>query len=106
MTGMMFRTNIAENEAMLFVFATPHRTGFYMKNTVVPLSVAYLDSKGAIREIHDLQPKNLDPVPAKTDDIQYVLETAQGWFKRHNVGAGAVVRTEKGTLEQTFFRRK
>src|SRR5262245_10530622 len=46
MTGMMFRTNLAENEAMLFVFPVPHRTSFYMKNTTVPLSAAYIDPEG------------------------------------------------------------
>jgi len=106
MTGMMFRTNLAETEAMLFVFAFPHRAAFYMKNTVVPLSVAYIDPKGVILEIHDLKPKNLTSVPAAADNVQYVLETTQGWFKRHNVGVGAVVRTERGTLGQTFFGGK
>lgn len=106
MTGMMFRTNLAENEAMLFVFPWPHRTSFYMKNTLVPLSAAYLDPEGVIREIHDLQPGDLQGKEAKVDNIQYVLETTQGWFKRRNLGPGAVVRTEEGTLPQTFFKRR
>lgn len=103
MTGMMFRTNLAENEAMLFVFPYEHRTSFYMKNTVVPLSAAYIDSKGVILEIHDLQPKDLRGAEANADNIQYVLETTQGWFKRHNLGTGVVIRTERGTLGKTFF---
>jgi uncharacterized membrane protein (UPF0127 family) len=106
MTGMMFRTNLAENEAMLFVFPYAHQTGFFMKNTIVPLSAAYIDAKGVILEIHDLQPRNLESVMAETDKVQYVLETTQGWFKRHNLTAGAVIRTDAGTLEQTFFGRR
>lgn len=104
MTGMMFRESMAENEAMLFVFPTPHQASFYMKNTLVPLSCAYLDNDGTILEIHDLQPKNETAVPAATDRIRFVLETKQGWFQRHPVGIGTVISTERGSLLQTFFR--
>lgn len=106
MTGMMFRTNLAENEAMLFVFPWPHRASFYMKNTRVPLSAAYIDPEGVIREIHDLHPGDLQGKEAQVDNIQFVLETTQGWFKRRNLSPGAVVRTEEGTLSQTFFKRR
>jgi len=105
-TGMMFRTNMAENEGMLFVFTFPHRASFWMKNTVLPLSAAYIDSEGAIVEIHDLQPLNTNSVVATSERIQYVLETNQGWFKHHNIGPGTVIRTERGSLQETFFRRK
>ena len=100
-TGMMFRTNLAESEAMLFVFRFPHRTSFYMKNTIVPLSCAYIDSEGIIREIHDLQPLNENPVEAASDEIQYVLEVKQGWFERNRVPVGTLVRTERGSLAET-----
>lgn len=106
MTGMMFRTNLAENEAMLFVFPWPHRTSFYMKNTRVPLSAAYIDPDGVIREIHDLTPGDLQGKEAQVDNIQYVLETTQGWFRRRQLGPGAVVRTEEGSLPQTFFKNR
>lgn len=106
MAGMMFRTNIAETEGMLFVFPYPHQTGFWMKNVTVPLSAAYIDSQGAILEIHDLEPGNTNPVVAGSDRIQYVLETAQGWFPRNGVNTGAVIRTDRGSLAETFsFRR-
>jgi hypothetical protein len=105
-TGMMFRTNMLENEAMLFVFAVPHGAAFYMKNTLVPLSVAYLDRQGTILEVHDLKPLDETPVEAQSDDIQYVLETPQGWFERHKVGTGTVVHTELGSLPEKFFRRR
>ena len=103
-TGMMFRTNLAENAAMLFPFAQPHRASFYMKNTTVPLSAAYIDPDGVIAEIHDLKPLDESSVTAGSDQIQYVLEVNQGWFARHGVTTGAVVRTPQGTLRQTFFR--
>jgi hypothetical protein len=55
-TGMMFRTNMLENEGMLFVFGQPHQVGFWMKNCPLPMSCAYLDAKGVILELHDMEP--------------------------------------------------
>jgi uncharacterized protein len=104
-TGMMFRTKMAENEAMLFVFGRPHQASFWMKNVDLPLSAAYIGPEGDILEIHDLQPQNTNSVTAASERVQYVLETPQGWFKRHNLGPGTVVRTERGSLAETFFRK-
>ncbi len=101
-TGMMFRTNMAENEGMIFVFPMPQRADFWMMNTILPLSAAYIDPDGQIVEIHDLQPHDTNSVRAATDNIQYVLETRQGWFKRHNIKEGTVIATERGTLRKTF----
>jgi uncharacterized membrane protein (UPF0127 family) len=104
-TGMMFRTNMLENEGMLFVESIPHRAAFWMKNTVLPLSAAYMDPEGVILEIRDLQPHNTNAVIATSDRVQFVLETKQGWFQRHNITSGVVVKTERGSLRETFFRR-
>jgi len=105
-TGMMFRTNLAENAGMLFVFAVPHRASFWMKNCPLPLSAAYIDPEGVILEINDLQPHNTNSVVASSEQVQFVLETNQGWFKRHKVTAGMVVRTEHGALLDTFSRQR
>jgi uncharacterized membrane protein (UPF0127 family) len=94
-----------ENEAMLFPFPGPHRASFYMRNTRVPLSAAYIDPEGVIQEIHDLQPLDETPAQAASDNIQYVLEVKQGWFQRHNVTTGAAVRTPHGELKKTFSFR-
>lgn len=104
-TGMMFRESIAEDEGMLFVFAAPHRAGFWMKNVDVPLSCAYIDPEGVILEIHDMEPHNEEPIEAQTARVQYVLEVAQGWFERHNIGPGTLIMTDRGTLKETFARR-
>jgi len=103
-TGMMYRTNLAEGEAMLFVFARPHRTAFYMRNTTVPLTAAYIDIEGTILELHDLEPLNETPVPAESDQVQFVLETPRGWFGRHEVRPGAVLRTPYGSLRELDWR--
>jgi uncharacterized membrane protein (UPF0127 family) len=103
MTGMMFRTNIAETDAMLFVFSRPYRVSFWMKNCPESLSAAYIGPDGVIEEIRHLEKNDTNSVVAATDNIQYVLETKDGWFTRHNVGPGTVIRTGKGSLQETFF---
>jgi uncharacterized membrane protein (UPF0127 family) len=77
-----------------------------MKNTLVPLSAAYMNPEGVILEIHDLEPQNTNSVVAASDRVQFVLETSRGWFQRHAVRAGMVVRTERGSLQETFFSRR
>jgi uncharacterized membrane protein (UPF0127 family) len=104
-TGMMFRESIGEDEGMLFVFLQPHRASFWMKNVSVELSVAYLDPEGRILEIHDLVPGEENPVEAASARVQFVLETARGWFSRHEVRPGTLVRTASGSLRQTFVNR-
>lgn len=101
--GMMWRTNVPDTEGMLFVFGRAHQTGFWMKNVPMDIDVAYLDPEGTILEIHRLERQNTNPVVAKTAKVQYALETAVGWFERKGVGVNAVVRTERGSLQETFF---
>jgi len=105
-TGMMFRTNMPENTAMIFVFDHPGPKNFYMRNCVVPLSAGYIEPDGALAEIVDLQPGDEVGVQSQTSNLQFVLEVPQGWFTRHNVRTGAVVRTERGSLRETFFRQR
>lgn len=103
--GMMFRTNIAESEAMLFVFPYAARVSFWMKNVPIPLSCAYVNGEGVIVELHELKPHDETAVVAESREVQFVIETAQGWFERNQVGVGTLVRTERGSLRETFFGR-
>ena len=105
MTGMMWRTNMPENTAMIFVHPTPRQAGYWMKNCYVPLSIAYIDTDGVILEIRDLKPHDTNSVVSASTHVRFALETPQGWFQRHNIGPGAVVRTERGALAETFLRR-
>lgn len=105
-TGMMFRTNMPENTAMIFVFGDAQPRSFYMRNCVVPLSAAYIAPDGTILEIIKLQPGDEVGVQSKSDNIQFVIEVPQGWFDRHNIAPGALVRTERGSLLETFFSRR
>jgi uncharacterized protein len=106
MTGMMFRTNILETDAMLFAFPRPVRASFWMKNCPESLSAAYIGPDGVIEEIHHLEKNDTNSVVAAADNIQYVLEVKDGWFARHNISKGAVIRTEKGSLAETFSRNR
>lgn len=105
MTGMMWRTNMPENTAMFFVHPYPRQAGYWMKNCYVPLSIAYIDPEGTILEIHDMQPHDTNTVLSASLNVQFALEVPQGWFQRHRVSPGAVVRTERGSIPQTFLRR-
>ena len=104
--GMMFRTNMPENTAMLFPLPYTQPASFWMKNCPLPLSAAYIDPEGVIQEIHDLQPFNTNAVVAASNNIRFVLETSQGWFQRHHISPGVAIATERGPLMQTFFRRR
>jgi uncharacterized membrane protein (UPF0127 family) len=105
-TGMMFRTNLVENEGMLFILSGPQRASFWMKNCPKPLSCAYIDPQGIIQEIHDMEPFNTNAIVADSENVVFVLETARGWFERSSVRTGMVVRTERGSLADTFLRRR
>ena len=103
--GMMRRTNMTEMDGMLFTFPSPGQRAFYMRNTVLPLSCAYIDPEGTILETYDMKPLEETPIQSKSDQVQYVLEMNQGWFERHGVKPGVAVSTERGTFPQTFRRR-
>ena len=102
LTGMMFRKSMGENEGMLFVLPVAERAGFYMRNTLVPLQIAYIDPAGTILELHELKPLDESPVYSTATNIQFVLEMNTGWFTRNNLGTGAVIRTQLGPLPNAF----
>jgi uncharacterized membrane protein (UPF0127 family) len=98
--GMMWRTNLAEMNGMLFAFPQPHRARFWMRNTLVPLSSAYIDPDGNILEFHEMKPRDETLIEAASENVQFVLEMNPHWFERHGVQVGAVIRTERGTLKE------
>ena len=102
---MMYRKEMGENEGMIFVFPQAHRASFYMRNTYLPLSCAYIDTEGVILEIRDMKPLDETPIVATTDWVRFVLETPQGWFARHQIAPGTVIRAERGSLAQILLRR-
>ena len=106
-TGMMFRTNVTDESAMLFILIPfPQQANFWMKNCPHSLSAAYISPDGVIQEIHHLEKNDTNGVLSATSNIGYVLEVNDGWFQRHGVNTGMLVRTEIGSLQQTFFRNR
>ncbi len=101
-TGMMYRTNVTDDSAMLFVLPQPQVASIWMTNGPVSLSAAYIGPDGVIEEIHHLEKNDNVPVTATNNNIYYVLEVNDGWFARHNISVGMLIRTERGSLNQTF----
>ena len=86
-TGLMFRHGLAEGRGMIFVYDSDRYLGFWMKNTYIPLSIAYLSADGVILEIFDMQPLSLETVQS-TKPARYALEVPQGWFKQAGLEPG------------------
>ena len=105
-TGMMFRTNILETDAMLFNLRYPQPANFWMKNCPESISVAYITADGVIQEIHHLEKFDTNGVVAARNDIVFALETKEGWFARHNIAPGTVIQSEKGPLADVLLRRQ
>jgi uncharacterized protein len=89
--GLMFRKKLSDNEGMLFVYPQPHITGMWMKNTLIPLSVAFIDDKGVIINVEEMKPETLDAHMAKAP-AKYSLEMSSGWFKKRKLGAGTKIK--------------
>jgi uncharacterized protein len=88
--GLMFREKMGSNEGMLFVFEQPQKVCMWMKNTLLPLSVAFLDEKGRIINIEDMKPQTLESHCA-AKPARYALEMNEGWFRQKNIKAGIVL---------------
>ena len=87
-TGLMNRSSMGVNEGMLFIFEQPARQCFWMKNTLLPLSIAFLDDQGVVVNIADMQPQSLDS-HCSARPVRLALEMNQGWFARRGVKAGS-----------------
>ncbi|TVQ24817.1 MAG: DUF192 domain-containing protein [Spirochaetaceae bacterium] len=85
--GLMHRESLPEGQGMLFVFEQDQRLSFWMKNTHIPLSIAYISSDGIIREIHDMTPLSLDAIRSSRS-VRYALEVNQGAFEAAGIEPG------------------
>ncbi len=89
MRGLMYRTALAEDRGMLFAYPDEEHRSFWMKNTLIPLSIAFMDSEGRIVDIQDMKP--LDDKPphyVSTEPARYALEVNKGFFEERGVGVG------------------
>jgi uncharacterized protein len=85
--GYMFRKNIPNGTGMLFLFDRDQMLSFWMKNTPHPLSIAFIDAHGCIRDIFDMTPYSLVNINS-TVNVRYALEVPQGWFARTGITTG------------------
>ncbi|WP_394779980.1 DUF192 domain-containing protein [Undibacterium sp.] len=88
--GLMNRTKMGANEGMVFDFGAPAGVCMWMKNTLIPLSVAFMDAEGKIINIEDMQAQTLDSHCAKKA-VRYALEMNLGWFKQKNIKPGSKI---------------
>ena len=86
-TGLMHRRQMAQHEGMLFVYDEPGVHCFYMRNTLLPLSIAFIGDDGTIVHLDDMQPLTLEShCPPRA--VRFVLEMNQGWFEKRNIKPG------------------
>ncbi|MDP8952997.1 MAG: DUF192 domain-containing protein [Actinomycetota bacterium] len=93
--GLMERTELAENAGMLFVYEREQPLSFWMRNTTIPLSIAYIDAEGRIVDIQDMQPLDETPRPS-AEPARYALEVNQGFFEKRGVKVGDEVEVPSG----------
>lgn len=85
--GLMFRKEMPQHEGMLFVFEQPSRQCFWMKNTLLPLTAAFVEDDGTIVNLADMKPQTLDG-HCSDKPVRFVLEMNHGWFAKKNIKAG------------------
>lgn len=90
-TGLMFRKTMPSSDGMLFVFEQPGVQCFWMKNTLLPLSVAFLDNDGSIVNIDEMQPETLDS-HCSAKPVRFVLEMNKSWFDSRGVKVGTKIK--------------
>jgi uncharacterized membrane protein (UPF0127 family) len=88
--GLMHRESLPENRGVLFCYGTDERLSFWMKNTSIPLSIAFISRDGTIKQISDLEPYDESPVSCSSR-CRWALEVNRGWFHRNSINVGDAV---------------
>ena len=89
-TGLMFRKEMPQSEGMFFVFEQPSQQCFWMKNTPLPLTAAFVADDGTIVNLVDMKPLSTDS-HCSAKEVRYVLEMNQGWFAKKGIKAGSKI---------------
>jgi uncharacterized protein len=90
MLGLMFREKLDKDQGMLFIYPQDQYLSFWMKNTKIPLSIAFMNSSGEITQIESMSPYSLTSHVSK-DKGRYALEMEEGWFRKNWVKVGSKV---------------
>ena len=85
--GLMFRDELEENSGMLFAFQEEGQKYFHMKDTTIPLDIAFINKEGIIESIKELVPLSTVPVSSESN-VLYALEVNRGWFEKNGIGVG------------------
>ncbi|MCL2706528.1 MAG: DUF192 domain-containing protein, partial [Spirochaetaceae bacterium] len=88
--GLMHRKTLDKDSGMLFVFENDRILSFWMQNTYIPLSIAFISSDGVIKEIRDMTPLSLESIVSK-NYVRYALEVNKGYFQEKNIMVGDMV---------------
>jgi uncharacterized protein len=103
--GLMYRTSLGDNDGMIFLLPL-QRAEFWMKNTLIPLSVAFIGKDGTILEIHDMQPadprlsdESLPRTRSDSDQVNYALEMNLHWFSLNGIKPGDKITPPPATLK-------
>ncbi|MDP8215426.1 MAG: DUF192 domain-containing protein [Candidatus Euphemobacter frigidus] len=86
--GLKYRRSLPENRGMIFMYSSPVRSPFWMKDTHIPLSIAFINGEGRIISIQKMEPDNDQRLYHPPKPFKYALEMNQGWFEKNNVGVG------------------
>lgn len=97
--GLMYRKELGDDAGMLFVYPDERPRSFWMKNTPLPLSIAYLDASGKVVSLADMTPMSTESVPS-AGPAQYALEVNRGWYAAHGVEPGALVQGLPGAASE------
>jgi len=85
--GLMNRKSLKENHGMLFAYDHDEKLSFWMKNTSIPLSIAFISKEGTIKEIADMTPYSIKTIESR-HSVRYALEVTQGTFEKLGIGVG------------------
>ena len=86
--GLMYVAKMPDNNGMIFLMPTIGPAGFWMKNTLIPLSIAFIDRNGVILELHDMKAEDETPIRSESDQVAYALEANLHWFSLNGIKPG------------------
>jgi len=96
--GLMFRESLEQDRGMLFIFENTDQHSFHMKNTFIPLDIAFINEEGIIESIKELDPMN--PIPVYPDgDVRYAIEVNRGWFAENDIKVGDIILEDTEEIE-------
>ncbi len=98
-SGLMYRKTLPDDHGMLFVYDGDRKLSFWMKNTLVPLSLAFIAKDGTIKEIHHMTPES-EKIVESNHSVRYALEVNQGYFKEKGVGVGDTITIPRKVPEK------